>query len=48
MMLFDETLHRTLPSDAAAGWSALAHRIGSGLRMGVENMRPVAGPPVLR
>nr|WP_074969740.1 group III truncated hemoglobin [Paracoccus aminovorans] len=48
LMLFDETLRRTLPEDAARGWSALAHRIGAGLRMGVENMTPVAGPPVLR
>ena len=47
LMLFDETLRRTLPEDAAQGWSALAHRIGAGLRMGVENMAP-AGPPVLR
>lgn len=48
LMLFDETLRRTLPEEAARGWSALAHRIGAGLRMGVENMTPVAGPPVLR
>ncbi|MTH79513.1 group III truncated hemoglobin [Paracoccus aestuariivivens] len=49
LMLFDETLRRTLPADSAAGWSALAHRIGAGLRMGVENMQPMrGGPPVLR
>ncbi|MDS9467773.1 group III truncated hemoglobin [Paracoccus sp. MBLB3053] len=48
LMLFDETLRRSLPPESAAGWSALAHRIGAGLRMGVENMRPKAGPPVLR
>ena len=48
LMLFDETLRRTLPQDAARGWSALAHRIGSGLRMGVENMAATEGPPVLR
>ncbi|MDT1061620.1 group III truncated hemoglobin [Paracoccus sp. CPCC 101403] len=49
LMLFDETLRRTLPEEAAAGWSALAHRIGAGLRMGVENMQPVRrNPPVLR
>ncbi len=40
--LFDETLHRSLPSDAAAAWSTLAHRIGRGLRMGVEDMNPSA------
>ncbi|MFV0292279.1 MAG: group III truncated hemoglobin [Paracoccus sp. (in: a-proteobacteria)] len=49
LMLFDETLRRTLPEDAAAAWSALAHRIGSGLRMGVEDLRDRrAGPPSLR
>lgn len=48
LMLFDETLRRSLPEDAARGWSALAHRIGGGLRMGVENTGPTAGPPVLR
>lgn len=49
LALFDETLHRTLPPEPAAGWSELAHRIGRGLRMGVEDLRePLAGPPVLR
>ena len=48
-MLFDETLRRTLPDEAAQAWSALAHRIGAGLRMGVEDLRErVPGPPVLR
>lgn len=47
--LFDETLRRTLPPEAAAGWSELAHRIGQGLRMGVEDLRDrTARPPVLR
>ncbi|MBU3030883.1 group III truncated hemoglobin [Paracoccus marinaquae] len=49
LALFDETLRRTLPPEPAAGWSALAHRIGRGLRMGVEDLRsPQPGPPVLR
>ncbi|HMQ39974.1 MAG TPA: group III truncated hemoglobin [Paracoccus sp. (in: a-proteobacteria)] len=49
LMLFDETLRRTLPEDLAAAWSALAHRIGAGLRMGVEDLRErQPGPPVLR
>lgn len=48
LMLFDESLRRCLPADSAQGWSALAHRIGGGLRMGVENMRPQPGPPILR
>lgn len=47
--LFDETLRRTLPPDAAQGWSALAHRIGGGLRMGVQTLHsPRNAPPVLR
>ncbi|SFA39826.1 hemoglobin [Paracoccus halophilus] len=49
LMLFDETLRRNLPADTAAAWSALAHRIGAGLRMGVEDLRErVTGPPILR
>ena len=49
LMLFDETLRRTLPPETAEAWSALAHRIGAGLRMGVEDLRDrVPGPPVLR
>ncbi|MDP5307453.1 group III truncated hemoglobin [Paracoccus spongiarum] len=49
LALFDETLRRCVPSQTAAGWSALAHRIGRGLRMGVEDLRqPAEGPPVLR
>lgn len=44
LMLFDETLRRTLQPEQAAAWSALAHRIGAGLRMGVE---PRDGPPRL-
>lgn len=49
--LFDETLRRNLPPGPAAGWSALAHRIGRGLRMGVEDIRERhqrPGPPLLR
>lgn len=49
LMLFDETLRRTLPAETAAAWSALAHRIGAGLRMGVEDLRErLPGPPILR
>lgn len=49
LALFDETLRRTLPEPQARGWSALAHRIGAGLRMGVEDLRERRpGPPVLR
>ena len=35
--LFDSVLRRELPPEPAAAWSALAHRIGRGLRMGVED-----------
>lgn len=35
LALFDETLRRTLPVEAAAAWSALAHRIGQSLSMGL-------------
>jgi hemoglobin len=41
--LFDSVLRRTLPPETAAAWSALAHRIGRGLRMGVEDARAAAG-----
>jgi hemoglobin len=41
---FDATLSNTLPVETAAAWSALAHRIGRGLRYGVA---PTGGPPDL-
>ena len=48
LMLFDETLRRCLPEDSARAWSAFAHRIGAGLRMGVEDLREKGdGPPIL-
>lgn len=34
--LFDEVLAAELPADLAQGWSALAHRIGRSLSMGLE------------
>lgn len=46
LMLFDETLRRTVPPEAARAWSALAHRIGAGLSMGLE--REAGGVPRLR
>lgn len=47
--LFDAALHRSLPPWTAAAWSALAHRIGQGLRAGVGNMDAGRdGPPMLR
>lgn len=42
--LFDSVLNRNLPADLAQGWSALAHRIGRGMRMGLE----LGGVPALR
>ena len=45
--LFDSVLRRTLPDETALAWSALAHRIGRGLRMGVEG-RGQSGVPSLR
>lgn len=48
LALFDETLRRTLPTEVARSWSALAHRIGAGLRMGVQDIREKGdGPPKL-
>ncbi|MBL4805985.1 MAG: group III truncated hemoglobin [Rhodobacteraceae bacterium] len=41
--LFDETLKTALPDDLATSWSALAHRIGAGLRMGVVQSQQRAG-----
>lgn len=44
--LFDSVLRRTLPAQTAAAWSALAHRIGRGMRIGVET-RDTPGIPRL-
>lgn len=47
--LFDEVLKEKLPPELANGWSALAHRIGRGLKMGIEHSRLEAGAvPILR
>lgn len=49
LALFDTVLARDLAPEAAAGWSALAHRIGRSLRYGV--MEPATlpgGAPKLR
>ncbi len=49
LALFDEVLTETLPEELARSWSALAHRIGAGLRMGVvANQQPEGMPPILR
>ena len=44
--LFDGVLARQLPPELAAGWSALAHRIGQALIFGLQAAE--AGPPSLR
>lgn len=45
--LFDMVLRRNLPPETAEAWSALAHKIGDGMRYGlVETWRD--GPPKLR
>ena len=43
--LFDSVLRRQLPPEIAVPWSALAHRIGRGLRFGLGGDD---GPPSLR
>jgi len=46
--LFDSVLRRNLPAETAQSWSALAHRIGRGLRMGVSEPTPQGAIPKLR
>lgn len=49
LALFDATLTRELPPETAAQWSALAHRIGRGLRYGlVDSAKTASGVPLLR
>ncbi len=49
LALFDSVLTRNLAPELAAAWSALAHRIGQGLRYGVtEQNRSGDGVPLLR
>lgn len=44
LALFDAILRRTLPEDTAAAWSALAHRIGRGMRLGLIDHDPTQPP----
>lgn len=44
LTLFDSVLRRLLPADTAAQWSALAHRIGRGMRMGLVDHDPGQPP----
>ncbi len=46
--LFETVVTDTLPPECARPWIALAHRIGRGLRLGIQDMhRPAAMPPNL-
>lgn len=46
LALFDEVLIEQLPDDTAKAFSMLAHRIGTGLRTGLEQARaPKDAPP---
>lgn len=44
--LFDSVLTRSLPDQTAKAWSALAHRIGRGMHIAIQD-RDSAGPPKL-
>lgn len=48
LCLFDDTLLRCLPAQTAAAWSALAHRIGDSLSMGLKLSPTPEAPPRLR
>ncbi len=49
LRLFDSVLQRELRPETAAAWSALAHRIGRGLRYGVVERETLpGGVPKLR
>ncbi|MEI4473273.1 group III truncated hemoglobin [Frigidibacter sp. MR17.24] len=48
LALFDRTLAEELAPEAAAAWSALAHRIGQGLRFGLVETPSKGGVPILR
>ncbi|PIE15039.1 MAG: globin family protein [Rhodobacterales bacterium] len=43
LALFDRALAQVLPAEPAAQWSALAHRMGRGLRMGVKDINQPEG-----
>lgn len=45
LKLFDQVLRQELPPDEAAAWSALAHRIGRSLSLGLQDY---SGMPKLR
>lgn len=46
--LFDKVLAQELPDETSRRWSALAHRIGRALKMGLEMRAPEGAVPNLR
>lgn len=48
LSLFDTVLDRELPQPLAQAWSALAHRIGRGLSLGLQAADSASGVPDLR
>ncbi len=47
--LFEETAHEVLTQQQAHAWTALARRIGDGMRIGIEQVRAAPGAvPILR
>ena len=47
LAMFDAALKQELPADLAGAWSALAHRIGRGLKYGLEPACSSGGVPRL-
>lgn len=47
LALFDEVLARHTPPEIAPRWSALAHRVGRGLAMGLRDTTPGGAPRLL-
>ncbi|WP_106354198.1 group III truncated hemoglobin [Yoonia maritima] len=47
LALFDAVLEQELPTPLAQAWSALAHRIGRGLRYGLPSESTMADAPFL-
>lgn len=48
LAVFDDVLRDTVTQDQALAWSALAHRIGQGLRFGLENYTDRTGAQIPR
>ncbi len=48
LKIFDEVLEELLPQDLGQQWSALAHRIGRGLQLGLGPAEDLNGVPNLK